>query len=255
MDDLEQQASAEEPVEDSTESQQDSSQSAETKELTDEEILSTPAVQRMLQSMKDKEAARIERKYREQVSAAQRRLAEEAEEEELERLEADGAFDDIGRRAVESKRLAKIQREAYGQAANDVTAFIREKLFSRQEIQSLGKETLDSLINTVEEEGGSIVELIPAIFNAIREKEVKEQVEEVRASLLKEVDAKLLEAGLTKRSESAASGNAPSPSVERGGTVPARTSASDDEYVARFAETGEGDPDKVRAILTKQGVL
>ena len=201
--------------------------------LDEDKLSKLPALERRLQSLKDKEAARIERQYRERARTEAERRRREAEEREWQALEETEDFDAIGRRTAQSRAEQRRMAEAAGM----VSGVIEQRLKDKPEFKALGEETIERIYEQVREDGGTIDDFAVALGKEVTKREVSTVASEIQKQMKEEMEALRVELGLSKRSNDEDEGNAPARDVSRaggrGGMTPEKyLSLSDDEFDA-----------------------
>jgi len=219
--------------------------------IPEDKLATLPGFEKRLQSLKDKEAARIERTYRQRSQDYANQKRREAEEAEFATLEESEDFTEIGQRTVEQRRQARQLQEA----ASMVSGTIEDMIVERPAFKALGEDTIKEIAASITEKKGTVVDFVDALSAAARDAEVKKATEETRKAFSEELAATLQEYGLTKRSEDSDKGNAPVPGVEQSRGVSSLPRGSDEELLDKY---GRGDidlpPDEVRKMLAKKGI-
>lgn len=214
-----------------------------------EKLLSHPEIQKQLQSMTDKQAARIERQFNDRQKAASAAATRLAEQRELQALADTGDYSTLGERTA-----AGIQRNAQlTEAAKEVTAVMQDLIRQKPEFQELGEEAFTKAVASVQDRGGNVLDLMSELSQARMERELTKQVQAATDKMSAEMDARFAEYGVEKRTKAADAGDGPSPSISRGKGVSANT-ASDDDLLTAYGNGEDVPADKVRAILAERGI-
>lgn len=162
-----------------------------------ERILEREDLTRHLQSLKDREAARIESKLRQEAlqrEAESRRATELAERATL--LEQED-YDALGRKTAEQMR----EEQSLLDAAAKVSASVEQALREHPEYRVLGEDVIDQTYNDVRAKGGNIVDFQIALAGRKHDLSVKTLAEQLRKEQREEFEAILTERGLTKRED------------------------------------------------------
>jgi len=214
-----------------------------------EKLLSHPEVQKQLQSLKDKEAARVERQFNERLTreaAARERMAQERE---LDSLVQSEDFDSLGRRTADERARTKNLTEA----AKEVTAVMEDLIRQRPEFKDLGEEAFTNIYNSVKDRQGTIIDLMADLSIEKYSQDLTKQVKAAMDKMGEEVDARFASYGLEKRTEDAEKGNAPSAAISKGKGASAPT-GSDDELLEAYGRGEDIPQDKIRTILAERGI-
>jgi len=199
-----------------------------------ERLLERDDLTRHLQSLKDREASRIESKLRQdavQRADEARKAAEAAEKSQL-LLEED--YDALGRKTADQMR----EEQAFLDAASKISQSVETALKQHPEFQVLGEETIEQVYSEVRSKGGNIVDFTTALSQKRREHDVSSLGDALRKEQREELEALLTERGLGRRDEQAAAGDGAVAAVS--GAV-AKSGQKPMTYEDASAAYGEGD--------------
>lgn len=165
-------------------------------------LLERDDVKRAVQSAADRAYARAQKRF-EDDAARQRQLAEaQAEDEERRKLLEEGDYDTYGRREAAKVETQERLMESLRQAGSVISQVTTERY-----AQVLGEDTVNQIVADVEAKRGNIVDLNTALAEAERklavDKAVNSTSKAVQESVMKEVEARLAEAGVQRRSADA----------------------------------------------------
>ena len=214
-----------------------------------EKLLSHPEVQKQLQSMKDKEAARIERTFQQRLARDEAAKARQADEARLEALIQGEDYDSIGRETADQRTRTK----ALSAAAKEVSAVMEDLIRGRPEFKDLGEDTFTDVYNSVKERGGTVIDLMADLSAERMSRQLTKQVDAAVAKMAEEMDARLAEYGVEKRTVAAEKGEGPSPSISRG-KGSAAGQATDTELLEAYGRGEDVPQDKIKAILLERGI-
>lgn len=150
-----------------------------------------------VQSEKDKAVATISKRQTQERQSEIAKLRQQREQDELERLVDSGDTEELGQRQAETIRRQRTMRDA----ASQVSGTIEGVLAEHPEFRVLGNEKIEEIRQDLVGKGGTVVDFMVALSNERQSQAVKVAAEAAAEVALKEVDARLVEAGLKKRSE------------------------------------------------------
>jgi hypothetical protein len=227
------------------ETQQGESTEFDITKIPAEKLASHPEFQRQLQSLKDKEAARIERSYRERQKSLADQRRREAEEADFDALLDSEDYDSLGRKTAESR----VEQRKMADAARMVSGVIEDVLKQRPEFRDLGEDAIESIYERVKDDKGTVVDFMVALSSEAGDRRVKKETDVIRKSLQEEVDAMRAELGLTSRSKDSDDGNAPSGAVSR---ATGATGMTPEKYLSLDPEAFDALPNEVHQRMTAE---
>lgn len=186
------------------------------KALTDfdlEEIQKDDRVSRLIQSIKDKTAASVQKSMREEAERNAELLRKQREEEELQRLIESEDYDAIGRKQATQYRRDTDAR----QRAIEFNQIIQKAIVERPEVRELGDEVIQEVVQQVSSYNGTIVDLMFELDKRRSEKLLAAERQRVRDELSAELEAKFTEYGLKKREEAVSQGEDTNKEISSGG--------------------------------------
>jgi hypothetical protein len=218
-------------------------------ELTPEQIekaLSSETGRRLLQSEADKRQAAYERRARTERAAEVEKLRKQREDQELLDLAEREDYAGLGERTAQSLQ----KQRQLAEAAQQVTGAIEGVVKEHPEFRTIGEERMTELYEAVASRGGSVVDFMVDLAKEKESQGVKSALAEAKQEFSTELEAKLAEFGLSKRTEE----GGPDAEVSGGGT-PAGNLSDEDKILERW---NSGDPSmdikEVRPILKKRGI-
>ena len=210
-----------------------------------EKLASHPEFQRQLQSLKDKEAARIERQYRDRQKAISEQRRREAEEASFDELLDSEDYDSLGRKTAETR----IEQRRTAEAARMVSGVIEDVLKQRPEFRDLGEDAIESIYERVKDDKGTVVDFMVALSSEASDKRVKKETEVIRKSMTEEMEARFAEYGMERRSRDSDEGNAPSGAVSR---ATGATGMTPDKYLSLSTDEFDALPNEVHQRMTAE---
>jgi len=214
--------------------------------ISAEKMQEHPEFQRQLQSLKDKEAARIERQYRDRQKNEADRRRRESEQADFDALLDSEDYDSIGRKQADSVR----EQRRTAEAARMVSGYIEDVLKEHPQFRDLGEDTIESIYEQVKSSGkGTVVDFMVALSNEHGDRRVKRETDTIRKSLLDEMDARLAEHGLISRSRDDEEGNAPSGAVSRASGASGMTP---EKYLSLSEDEFDALPNEVHTRMTAE---
>lgn len=211
-----------------------------------EAFLDSEGGKKALQSEADKRQATYERRMQVDRRDEMARLRQQREDAELMELVDADDTQGLGERAAESLR----QRRQLAETAELLSGAQENVLKEHPEFQVLGGVKIDEIFQGVKEKKGSVIDFMLALTNEKQKLAFSPLLEEATEKMGKELDARLVEAGLKKREEEESTDESVS------GSTPRKTDATgDDALIERW---NEGDPsvtrEQVLPILRKRGI-
>ena len=188
-----------------------------------------------VQSEKDKAVATIQRRQTQDRQSEIAKLRQQREQDELERLVDSGDTDELGVRQAESIKHQRTMRDA----ASQVSGTIEGVLAEHPEFRVIGNDKIEEIRQDLVSKGGTVVDFMVALANERQGLAVGVAAKEAAEVALKEVDARLVEAGLKKRSED----KGPDENVSGAGGTSGGDTRTEDEILA--------DPDTELPVLEK----
>lgn len=201
---------------------------------------SDPDFQRYIQSEADRRAAKAlatERKRQADFTAQQRRRAELEEEA---RLEAEGEYEELGKRTAKQKAEQRVLSGAIDLVASTIEAEIR----SLPEVASLGDEALYALTQDVLADGGDLITFIAKLLGEKETRTREAALAQAEKDFEAELDAKLKEYGVERRTEQNEAGELPGEALvaARGGTKPRTYKDASQAYIDGTLSIEEFEP-------------
>lgn len=172
----------------------------DTSKIPLESLLEREDLNRHLQSLKDREASRIENKLRQDAIRREEEARKAAEAAERVQLLQDEDYDALGRREADRMR----DEAAFLDAATKISQQVETALKEHPEFRVLGEETIEQVYGEVRSKGGNIIDFTTALSQKRREHDVSSLGEQLRKEQREELDALLTERGLGKREEQVA---------------------------------------------------
>jgi hypothetical protein len=160
-----------------------------------ESVLEREDLNRHLQSLKDREASRIENKLRQEAADRAEQARKDAEALERRQYLEEEDYDALGRKEADRMR----EEQAYLEAATKISASVETALKQHPEFRVLGEETIEQVYNDVRSKGGNIVDFTTALSEKRRQHDVSSLGEQLRKEQREELEALLTERGLGKR--------------------------------------------------------
>ena len=168
--------------------------------LTDEQIealKSDERFQRVVQSEADKKTATIEKRLKTEQQSQIASLRQRQQADELQSLVDAEDYEGLGQRRAEEIKKQRTLSEAAAQISGTIEGVLTE----HPEFRVLGNDKVEEIRQATADKGGTVVDFMVALSNARQTLAVGSAVEQASVGLLKEVDARLVSAGLKKRSE------------------------------------------------------
>lgn len=169
-----------------------------------DKILEREDLTRHLQSLKDREASRIENKLRTEATTRAEQARKDAEAAERAALLQEEDYDGLGRKTADQMR----EESAFLEAAQKISSSVENALKEHPEYRVLGEDAIEQVFNEVRSKNGNIVDFQVALSQKRREHDVSALGEQLRKEQREELEALLTERGLGKREEAAAAGDA-----------------------------------------------
>ena len=183
-----------------------------------EELLKREDVRKAIQSEKDREIAKerrtVEEKRRKEAQAEDLRAAESRKRRLIEERDAEGLLN------LEETELR--ETDELGKAVKTVSATIETVVKDHPDFASLGHDRIEEIYDDIRRGGGNVVDFTLRLAEERRRADVAKATKEATASIpdmvAKEVEAKLIEAGVIKRSAETEKGNVPVEKVSGAGS-------------------------------------
>jgi len=172
----------------------------EQKGLTDEQFEALgkdERFQRMVQSEADKKTATIEKRMKQDQQAETVRFRQRRQDDELQSLVDAEDYEGLGQRQAESIKQQRTMRDA----ASQISGTIEGVLAEHPEFRVIGTDKIEELRQGLVDKGGTVVDFMVALSNERQSKAVGDAIKQATDAAMTEVDARLVEAGLKKRSE------------------------------------------------------
>ena len=233
-----------------TDNQGNDGGNASDKALTKEQIaefLTSDDGRKALQTEADKRQGSFERR----MEAIQRQrdaaLTQQRADTATQTLIDSDSMEELGQQTADQVR----ERANLTQAAGRVSAELEQMLLERPEFRVLGEDLLGKIYADTQKAGGGVIDLVTNVAAAKSQYDVTIALGLAKDDMLKEVEARLADAGLAKRKTD----DSTSEEVSGGGSGAPPMNKSDADILEAF---GNGDPDvdtsKVAEILRKQGI-
>jgi len=199
----------------------------EKKGLTDEQFEALgkdERFQRMVQSEADKKTATIEKRMKQDRQEETARFRQQRQDDELQSLVDAEDYEGLGQRQAETIKRQRTMRDA----ASQVSGTIEGVLAEHPEFRILGNDKIEEIRQGLVDKGGTVVDFMVALANERQTKVVGDVAKQAAAEAVKEVDARLVEAGLKKRSEE----KGPDENVSGAGGTSGGDTRTEDEILA-----------------------
>jgi hypothetical protein len=198
----EESTSTEEETSDQTESTQETDKTGalDFDALTEEQLaklLDSEKGRVALQTEADKRQSSFEKRVARENRARQAQLSSQRENEATQRLIDSGDMEELGTQTAERVQ----ERTALVKAAAQVSNEMERMLLERPEFRILGEDTMAEAYEKVKASGGNVVDLTMELTNRLVAKQGEVLGDSISERVDKEMDARLVSAGLQKRSE------------------------------------------------------
>ena len=235
-----------EQTETKTETEQSETEESSTKDETEKEVsqitledlMERDDVQRAIQSVSDRAVAKAEKRLSDKVKTTAETARLQVEADEKKKLVEEGDFETLGQREADKMKLTEDFLENAAKFGIAFTTKMRE-----QYSPILGETETERIIDEVDNNRGSIVDLTTALSSASQQKAVssatEKAVKEVRDEMKADFEALKTELGVTKRSEDVKKGETSSSTVSK--TRSETASTEEMTYETASAQFGDGD--------------
>lgn len=172
----------------------------EQKGLTDEQFEALgkdERFQRMVQSEADKKTATIEKRMKQDQQTQLARFRQSRQDEELQSLVDAENYEALGQRQAEGIKQQRVERTVAAQISGRIEGVLAE----HPEFRIIGIDKIEEIRQDLVDKGGTVVDFMVALANERQDKIVGDVAKQAADAAVKEVDARLVEAGLKKRSE------------------------------------------------------
>ena len=186
----------------------------EVSQITLEELMGREDVQRAIQSVSDKAVVKAEKRLSDRAKSTAENARLQADADERKKLVEEGDFETLGQREADKMKLTEDFLENAAKFGIAFTTKMRE-----QYSPILGETETERIIDEVDNNRGSIVDLTTALSSASQQKAVSsatdKAVKEVRDEMKADFEALKTELGVTKRSEDVKKGETSSSTVSK----------------------------------------
>ncbi len=216
-----------------------------------EALLGSESVRREIQSQKDKELARDNRKRFEDDRARVNADTARLDAEEKAQLIKDGDGDALLKR--EATKLAKDKLDS--DANSRVGRIIEDTLRTSPEFSSLGEDKIAEIYSEISRTGGNVVDFTTALSKEKTSQAVKVATADLATDMdskIKEaVEAQLADAGVKKRSDAASDGDGPSKGISDDTLNRANIKLDSEEDISLAYGNGDIDGKEFEARIKK----
>ena len=210
----------------------------EVSQITLEDLMEREDVQRAIQSVSDKAVVKAEKRLSDKAKTTAETARLQVEADEKKKLVEEGDFETLGQREADKMKLTEDFLENAAKFGIAFTTKMRE-----QYSPILGETETERIIDEVDNNRGSIVDLTTALSSASQQKAVssatEKAVKEVRDEMKSDFEALKTELGVTKRSDDVKKGETSSASVSK--TRSETASTEEMTYETASAQFGDGD--------------
>jgi len=182
-----------------------------------EELLKREDVRKVIQSEKDKEIAKgrrtVEDKRRKEATAEQAREKDARKRRLIEERDSEGLLD------LEAKELS--DTDELERAVKTVSSTIEAVVKEHPDFAGLGHDRIEEVYDDIRRGGGNVLDFTLRLAEERRKADVAKATREATATIpdlvAREVEARLVEAGVVKRTDATNKGDAPVEKVSGGG--------------------------------------